>query len=66
MMLKESYSNISFLLLKILQQEANHPNCKLNLNELIAYLNLCGYDNISDKTIRKYLHLLKANGYNIY
>ncbi len=65
MMLKESYSNISFLLLKILQQEANHPNCKLSLNELIAYLNLCGYDNISDKTIRKYLHLLKANGYNI-
>ncbi|QRG87168.1 YafY family protein [Bulleidia sp. zg-1006] len=59
------YSQLSFALLEIFQQEANCSNHKLSMVEIISILNLKGYPEISDKTIRKYLNILKKQGYQI-
>ncbi|WP_454995816.1 helix-turn-helix transcriptional regulator [Bulleidia extructa] len=62
---KWKYSQLSFSLLELFQQEAHCPENKLSMLEIISALTIKGYPEVSDKTIRTYLSLLKDQGYQI-
>lgn len=59
------YSSLSFELIHLFQTEAKSIETKVSMAEIQATLSLKGFPEISDKTIRKYISLLKEYGYPV-